>query len=331
MAETQEKTISEAVPPVDFAEDCFWHARNWAALTRDPSKLSHALLLHGPGGVGKRAFGWRLAHALLCAHPKSDAEACGNCSSCHLFTAGNHPDLMYVAPLGDSRSIVIDQIRAVREFVALRPHTALRKLVLLAPADAMNLNSANALLKLLEEPPVSSLLLLISSVPAQLPATIRSRCTPVPFRPPPAADTVEWLRERGVEGESAAMALRLGAGAPLRALAIVRAGELAEHAEWLRDVQSLQAGEEDPLRCTARWKGYGVDRCLEWLQRYVADSLDATMQSAGTDKKSMFARDLFEYFDVLSEAKALSKGPLDETLLLENVLIGWFRLFRPVV
>lgn len=331
MAESETPTALDGPPPTIPSERCFWHARTWAMLTRDLAILPHALLLHGPEGLGKRTFAWRLAQSLLCTHPGADAAACGSCHSCRLFAAGTHPDLLSVAPLGDSASIVIDQIRDVRRFVELRPHTSARKLVLLEPADAMNLNAANALLKVLEEPPPASVLLLITPQAARLPATIRSRCTPVAFIPPTAADAVAWLGEYGVDEAMGAAMLRLAGGAPLRALAFAGAGELADRAEWLKDVERLKAGQEDPLRCVTRWRGYGVGRCLDWFQRYLADLIEAEMVKEVPRENPKLVSDLFRHFDVLSEAKSLSKGALDETLLLEDILIGWSRLFRAVV
>jgi DNA polymerase-3 subunit delta' len=331
MAESETPTASGGVPRTAPAERCFWHVKTWAMLTRDLGKLPHALLLHGPEGLGKRIFAWRLAQSVLCTRPEADAAACGSCHSCRLFAAGTHPDLLSVAPLGDSISIVIDQIRDVRQFVELRPHTSARKLVLLEPADAMNLSAANALLKVLEEPPATSALLLITPQAARLPATIRSRCTPVTFIPPAALNAVRWLAEHGVDEATGAAMLRLAGGAPLRALAFAGADEQAERAEWLKDVERLKTEQEDPLRCVARWRGYGVGRCLDWFQRYVADLIEAEMVNGVSRKNPRLVSDLFRHFDVLSEAKSLSKGALDETLLLEDILIGWSRLFRPVV
>lgn len=331
MAETEKPTVSGDVRPAISPEECFWHAKSWATLTREPSKLPHALLLHGADGLGKRAFAWRLAQSLLCLHPGPDAAACGSCHSCRLFAAATHPDLLAVAPLGDSASIVIDQIREVRGFVGLRPHTSARKLVLLEPADAMNLNAANALLKVLEEPPPASLLLLITPQAVRLPATIRSRCIPVAFKPPGTADAMKWLVAHGVDEATGAAMLRLAGGAPLRALVLADPDERSERAEWLKDVERLKAGREDPLRCVTRWRGYGVERCLDWFQRYVADLIEVEMVGEAPRKNPRLVSELFRHFHVLSEAKSLSKGPLDETLLLEDILIGWSRLFRTVV
>ena len=332
MAESESTSVSGTVPAPNYAERYFWHAKTWAALTRDLGKLPHASLFHGPGGLGKRAFAWRLAKSLLCDSPGSDdASACGRCHNCRRFDTGVHPDLLSVKPLGDSASIVVDQIRAVGEFVSLRPHTAARKLVLVEPAEAMNLNAANAFLKVLEEPPSSSSLLLITPQAARLPATIRSRCMLIPFRSPDTSKAIEWLRLQGVNETIARTALSLAAGAPLRALGLARSDELTVRDGWMKDVAAVRTGAQDPLTCAQRWKDYGAERCLDWFQRYVAELIRAEAKNPAQDKKRKLLSHLFCYFDVLSEAKNLSKGPLDETLLLEDMLIRWFRLFHGVV
>lgn len=333
MAKTEAALVSGVPPHPGYRERYPWHAAAWNALTRDLTRLPHALLLHGPEGLGKRAFAWRLAQSLLCAAPGAEAAACGSCSSCRRFTAGTHPDLLCVKPLEDSIAIVIDQIREMRSFVALKPHTAPRKLVILEQAEAMNLNSANALLKILEEPPASSSLLLITPQSVRLPSTIRSRCTPVPFRPPATVEAAEWLRGQGV-GDNHELLLELAGRAPLRARALAQSTELQDHAQFLKDVEALRAGTEDPLRCAVRWKNYGAERSLEWFQRYLAGFIRIEMgHEAGirtVGKNTSRIRDLFSYFDVLSEAKSLAAGPLDQMLLLEDILIRWFRLFRPM-
>ena len=324
MAETAQAEISGVPPHPGFSERYPWHRGTWSALMRDPARLAHALLLHGPEGLGKRAFAWRLARALLCLAPGADADACGQCRACVHFAAGTHPDLRHVAPLEDSRTIAIDQIRALREFAALTPHTSQRKLALIEPAEAMTLSAANALLKILEEPPAGSVLVLVAARPARLPATIRSRCAAVPFRPPAQPEAAAWLQERGVAQAEAALAL--AGGAPLGAAALAGAGELEAHERFLLEVEALRTGRLDPLACAARWKSHGAERCLFWLQRYLGREIRVRMEQAAGGENARSTRDLFRYLDVVSEMKALVPGPLDELLVLEDIAVAGARL-----
>lgn len=327
MADARVPGDSRSFPPPGYRERYFWQVQAWTALTRDFGRLSHALLFYGPEGLGKTALAWRFTRTLLCEVPGSDGEVCEECRSCRRLDAGAHPDVLYVTPPGDSNWIVVDQIREVAQFFALRPHTAKRKVVLLEPADAMNLNAANALLKILEEPPAGGVLLLTTSNVSRLPATIRSRCVPVPLRPPGRADALSWLQKQEIGEAAAATALELAGGAPLRALSFVRSGESDVHADWIRDISAVRAGTKEPLDCAARWREHGIGRCLEWFQRHVAELLK--VGDAGRIN-GCSPEDLFRFLDVLSEAKALGPGPLDEALLLEDILIRWSRLFRRV-
>lgn len=331
---------AEAAPVVRFPPEVYpWHASVWTTLTADFARLPHALLLAGPAGLGKHDFAERLAAALLCAQPTVEG-ACGRCHSCQLLAAGTHPDLTRVMPEEDRRGIVIDQIRGLGTYLALRPHTAACKAAILSPADSMNLNAANSLLKILEEPPLGSILLLVASQPARLPATIRSRCQRLAFQVPERGSALSWLKGRE-GGDAAAALLDEAGGAPLLALARVRDDFPAKRETLLRDLDRLLAGSEDPIACAQRWKGLGAGACVEWLGSFVAGlirGLVAPTESAGgispavtgflkNRKNPLDLNKLFVYFDVVSSARnALFSAGLDEQLLLEDLLIRWCRM-----
>ena len=152
-------------------------------------RLPHALLFHGPVGVGKSTVARALAATLFCENPRND-DACGNCDACRLVEAGNHPDRSSVRRLPKKdkpaelrRNIIIEQIRDLSHLASLAPRTAPRRLFVIDPADRINVAAQNALLKTLEEPPGKALLILIAARPHVLLATIRSRCFAVGFSP----------------------------------------------------------------------------------------------------------------------------------------------------
>lgn len=325
MAEVDEAQRAGVPPHPGHRERYPWHARPWAAVTRDLARLPHALLLHGQPGLGKEAFAWRLAQTLICAHPVA-GDACGECKSCRLYLAGTHPDLRAIGLEEDSRQITVDQIRSVGAFLALRPHTAARKVIIIAPADAMNLSAANSLLKVLEEPPLGSVLLLVSSRMTRLPATIRSRCAAVGFRIPPGAEAAVWLSEQGVTAAEAV--LDAAGGAPLAALDVDRSNGLADRDEVLRAFEAVGTGEEDPVRCAARWKAIGSGRCLGWIQDEIARRIEEVMTTGADNINIRQIKPLFDCLDHVSQARRLLETPLDETLLLEDVLIRWSRPTR---
>src|SRR5256885_6700666 len=125
----EQNTAVSAIEPERYP----WHDLPWTNLTRDLARLPHALLLHGQSGTGKNSFTLRLDQLLLCRRPTEQGQACGDCQSCRLFRAGNHPDLLRIGPLEDSNNILVDQVRGVVDFLSLKAHMAAHKVVIISP------------------------------------------------------------------------------------------------------------------------------------------------------------------------------------------------------
>ena len=199
---------------------------------------SHALLVHGPAGVGHLAFGLILAQTLLCeADGATTPRPCGQCTACQRLRQRSHPDFLLLAPFalrrelgwasdddedapkGDAKPSKELRIVQVRQAIAWSQHSSGRgrgKVLLIHPADALNLQSANALLKTLEEPPGQLRLLLTSADPERLLPTLRSRCQRLRLDLPSADDAVAWLQRQGIALSEPL--LRLCGGSPLQAL-----------------------------------------------------------------------------------------------------------------
>jgi len=155
-------------------------------------RLAHAYLLHGEAAIGKRTTALCFVQALLCERSASDGglDACGLCRSCHQIDTRTHPDYFLIEPDRElaTPQIKIEQIREIEQHLIYRPLIGDRKICVIDDADRLTIGAANALLKTLEEPPDHSLFLLITSRPASLPATIRSRCQALRFATPPRTD-----------------------------------------------------------------------------------------------------------------------------------------------
>jgi DNA polymerase III subunit delta' len=255
----------------------------------------HALLLHGAQGSGQWELAGALAAAWLCETPvsaRADGAACGHCAACRLRATGGHPDLRLVVPpalqallqpgaaeAGDddtagggetggarrkpSRDIRVDDVRALGDWAARSTSRGGLKVALLHPADAMNDTAANALLKTLEEPPGPVRLILTSSEPMRLLATVRSRCQQHALRPPPPEAALAWLRERGLAGPEVLLAA--AGGRPLAALALAQEGLAADF--WQALGTRVAQGD------TAAFSGLPVPRLVDALQRLCHDAM----------------------------------------------------------
>lgn len=231
----------------------------WRGLVELRARLPHALLLHGPQGVGKLELAERFAQLLLCESAAQGTQACGACAACRWFLGGNHPDVRYVEPeaLGrftalvdededapakttktakPSNEIKIEQVRALADFVNVGSHRGGRRIAIVHPAEDMNLSSANSLLKGLEEPPAGAMFLLVSHRPARLLPTIRSRCVAVPVAPPTAKSAQAWLSAQGAKDP--ARWLAFAGGAPRRALEIASGAKAGAIENLLRAIQA---------------------------------------------------------------------------------------------
>ncbi len=198
-----------------------WQREQWRRLVRNRAadRLSHALLIAGPGGTGLRAFAEAWSQALLC-RAGATAAPCGACRGCHLYAAGTHPDALHIEPSEAGKAISIDAIRALTERLALTGSDA-TKVALIDPAEALTTAAANSVLKTLEEPPGGAHLVLVSRRVARLPATVRSRCQRMAFGLPEHDTALQWLQAQAVDGAETWLA-RAG-GAPVWARDYARA------------------------------------------------------------------------------------------------------------
>ncbi|ASP18407.1 DNA polymerase III, delta' subunit [Neisseria sp. oral taxon 020 str. F0370] len=198
-----------------------WHESDWRSLAEHRQQLPHALLFSGKENTGKTAFARHLAQSLLCENSGAAYEACGQCPSCHLFAQNSHPDFYELTPEipeGEAvgrklLQIKIDAVRDVIEHVRLTSVRGGRRVVLVHPAESMNAQSANALLKILEEPPEGVVFLLVSHERDRLLPTVKSRCRQIILHSPERAAALAYVRER--HPQHAEELLAFHSGAPL--------------------------------------------------------------------------------------------------------------------
>jgi len=254
----------------------------------------HALLVHGAAGVGVLTFALVLAQAWLCegegegeggaSARSAEFRPCGRCGSCRLVQSRVHPDLLVLLPEtlrrahdwplgGDkeeedakkkpSRQIRIDEVRTVIDWATRTSARGRGKVAVLHPAEALNVQSANALLKTLEEPPAGTRLLLTAGDPALLLPTVRSRCQRLSL-PGPAADVAAaWLAAQGVAQPEVLLAACCGR--PLDALALAQAG--IDAAAWSALPVAVARGQSAALA------GWAVPQAVDALQKLCHDAM----------------------------------------------------------
>lgn len=244
-----------------------WQAASWQRLQqqRQQDQLPHALLLAGPPGIGKRRLATAFGAGLLCQQAV-DGAACGTCKSCHLLAAGTHPDWQWLAPEEAGKAIKIDQVRGVVDFVTQTSQLGGWRVLVVEPAEAMNRNAANALLKTLEEPPAGVVLLLVSDAPGRLLPTIRSRCQQLLLALPSETESRAWLAPLTADPQQIESALREAGGRPLVARALLDGDGLAERQRLADELADLLAGRSSVPVVAERWQQSAWDELLAWLQ-----------------------------------------------------------------
>lgn len=321
-----------------------WQQGLWQQLSSRP-RHAHAYLLHGPAGIGKRVLAENLVHLLLCQRPEG-GKACGQCKACQLLAAGTHPDFFLLEPEEAEKPIRVDQVRELVEFVVQTAQLGGRKVVLLEPAEAMNLNAANALLKSLEEPSGDTVLLLISHQPSRLLPTIKSRCVQQACPQPTAEQARVWLASALPDEPSEALdeLLVLAGGSPLTALRLQGQGVREQRAQVVEGVKKLLKQQVAPGQLAESWNGVPLPLLFDWfcdwsllILRYqlardedglgLADMRKVVQYLAekSTQPKVLAMQDWL----LLQRQKVLNKANLNRALLLEALLVQWASLPGP--
>jgi DNA polymerase-3 subunit delta' len=265
----------------------------------------------------------RLAQGLLCTARGADGAPCGACRSCHLIQAGTHPDYQFVSFIPNKEGtklrteIIIDQIREMSDRLSLTPQYGSVQVAVIDPAEAINVNASNALLKTLEEPVPGRYLWLVSAHPGRLSATIRSRCQRLEFRLPPIAEARDWLRAQGHATAAADEALEAARGHPGLAHEWLSGEGMAVRREVAADLTRLARGEGAASETAQRWvAGENLDLRL----RHAAD---LALLQAGRLTDPARARSLAAWFDHANRVRDLLRTTVRSDLALVELLMGW--------
>ena len=321
-----------------------WQLEAWAGLAARlmAGQLPHGLLISGQLGVGKGLFAVAFARVALCKQPRA-GRACGACSSCSQSNAGTHPDYHYMTleekegKAGDEgelkQNISVEQIRDLIGMLQLRSHQGGRKVAIIEPAEGMSAAAANSLLKTLEEPPADTLILLVSSAPGRLPATIRSRCQTIAMPVPKTSEALAWLQQRATRADWPVL-LGLSGGAPLAALGLADSDIGPRRQAFFEDLLRLGAGQADPVSLAVQPK----DRYPELLQLLWSVTADLILVKSGGAARvvnrdqfpllqkmaeGIHLRSLHAYLDRIQTALQTLDTPVNRELQFAVLLSDW--------
>jgi len=316
---------------------------NWQTEQRDylnemltENKFPHALLFTGPVGTGKTEFAREYAKKMLCE--KDLPAACGHCHSCEVFNAETHPDYINIAPAEEGKLIGVDIIRELIVKLSTTSQFGGKTVAIIENAEQLNRNSANALLKTLEEPTPNTVLILVSSFSHRLLPTIRSRCLQLEFPTPNQELALAYLLAESVE--DAELNLQLAHGSPIKAIQIANSELADQRKSVLKNLIKTSRGqavsismkeiEKIPLRPLLDWS---IDFCDDLIKVKSQGNEAELTHLDVTDVLSNMAphcqtRALFDFRDMLIERKKQSNIALNTQLLLEDLLILWKQAFK---
>lgn len=310
-----------------------WQHAAWDQVTNQAkrNRLTHAFLVKGVAGLGKLHFAKVFSHWLLCE--RADFLPCMTCKNCLLVQAGSHPDCLIIKPI-DSKMIKVDQVRKLNDFAHKTAQQGGRRVIIISPAEAMNLNASNALLKSLEEPGEGILFLLISHRPSDLLPTIRSRCHTLAFSVPTIKVAINWLRPQLSNPQQTELLLDLAAGSPLQALKMANSHILTQRDQFVQSIKALLRGELTAVELGKEWQGQECILAMEWLAGCLEDIIRLSLTH---NKKWVRNHDLLPLLQYLSNKSEhlqvvalrdwilkhrhllLSGANLNEQLIIESI------------
>ncbi len=325
-----------------------WQTNAWQLVNQDDKRRAHALLLHGRAGIGKYDFARELSQSLLCAHKNDLGHACDTCSSCNWFKEESHPDFRLLSPEQESEAdeegvttkktkkktqISVAQIRDLSDFLSMSSHRSDgARIVLIHPAEALNLASANALLKMLEEPAEGVVFILVAHQLQRLLPTIISRCQKINMPMPTDTQALAWLSEQGVQNAKEQLAYL--DGSPIKVLNDqLQFLQLSEIWRLLALGSKLQPHIAAPTLIASSVES-GIIALQKWIYDIVSMRLSRQVRYHAMHTKALQAladkvnlSSLFQLQKKIEALRKLARHPLNHELQMESLLLEYTRIF----
>ena len=276
------------------------------------SRLSHAYLFYGPDSIGKKLLAFEFAKALNCLSSKTD-DACGTCDSCRKIGDRVHPDFFFVEPTKSTptareAAIKIDEIRELQKKLSFLPYEAKAKVAVIDQVEKMNLQACNAFLKTLEEPPSSTVLILITSNIYKILPTMISRCQGIRFNPlPPEAIREILKKQQEEEWSSGEIDLRVGRsqGQVSRALSEEATQTSSYRSEMIGLIDHVSLKRMDLLFQWSKAMAKGSEPLTQILEEMMSLLRDLTFIKSGGAPDQLFNRDLLAELEPVARKKSL--------------------------
>ncbi len=325
-----------------------WQTNVWQHVNQDDERRAHALLLHGRAGIGKYDFARYFSQALLCSNKNPQGHACGECSSCTWFNDDSHPDFRLLSPEQEAEpddegvsakkakkktQISVAQIRELSSFLSLTSHRSNgSRIILIHPAEALNAASANALLKMLEEPAVGVIFILVAHQLQRLLPTIISRCQKINMPMPSENQALAWLAEQGVQ--NAKQQLAYFDGSPIKVFTEqLQFAQLTEIWSLLALGSRLQPHIAAPTLIASSVEA-GIVALQKWMYDIVTMRLARQIRyhAAHASALQVLAEkvnlsSLFQLQKKIDALRKLALHPLNHELQMESLLLEYTRIF----
>jgi DNA polymerase-3 subunit delta' len=321
-----------------------WHHQAWTHLGQfiSQNRLPQALLIYGSRGLGKQQLAQRFAFSLLCDKPQVNHFNCGHCSSCLLFSAETHPDYLMIKQEEPGKAITIGQIRNLLTRLTLKPQFERYRVVIINPAEQLSNAAANAFLKYLEEPTERTVLVLITDKPAQLPATILSRCQKLLVERPSRVEQSQWLRQQNIHNDLALL-YNLSQGSPLLALSYANDKLLMLRKQCFAAWLAVARKQSHPVLIAEEWYVLTEVPLLFWLTSWIIDLVKCCFHSkvgnlANPDlhehlkelSQQLELKRIYKLYDLLLISRQRWDTQINKQSMFEEILIQWFEITRDI-
>ncbi|MGA2781815.1 MAG: DNA polymerase III subunit delta' [Smithella sp.] len=276
-------------------------------------RIGHAYLFSGIPAVGKKTIAWEFVKALNCEKEDALHDSCGECSSCRKIQRGNHPDVFSVE--ADGQFIRIDAIREIQEQMKCKPLEARRRVFVIDDADKMNDQAANALLKILEEPSPSNILILVTARPYSMPSTIISRCQHMRFNPLRFDTVAKFLVDRiGMDDQRALLLAGLSGGSLGHAMELNEDDIVVYRTELIKLLSITQRNDPFSLINFASFLGQGKKEIKQGLNILSTIFRDALVFKETQKNEMLVNQDNSSFISI--QAARLSGGQILQNIAL---------------